>query len=321
MAFSFVKNISVTSGNGCPAFYSLKTTLVSNGWTVQSSSDGTTYNSSGDAITSANSGANGLNNNNAWFRVRVTTAQDGYNREFVIQRGTSASNWNIKYSLVGFTGGSPNATTTPTATDEQFVITTSTAIFTGTESVYICVGNSTDKNQFYLIGVDPGASPRAVKTIFALDRLLANTYPSAEKDPYIIWINAGGTSVDLLAQNISIGSNENQLFTCGWMGKGTAVEAFKRLMGYTYRDGSGNYLHANNRTGYGANSLDGYITTLPIVFGRNAQYTTPRGAKGASTLFQWHSASTTWGTTFTQVSFRDRIVFGDVNVPWDGSAP
>jgi hypothetical protein len=320
MPFNFVKNITVASGNGCAAIYNLKTALKANGWTVESSGDGlAAYGSSTDVITSSGSGANGLDNTSSWFRLRMTTAQDGYNREFLIQRGSASTSWDIKYSVLAFSGGTPSATSAPTSTDEQVVISSSTAIFAGAETVFICAGNSTEKNQFYLIGVD--STSKAVKTIFALDRLLANTYPSVEKDPYIVWINSGGTTIDLLAQNISVGTNENQLFACGWLGKGTATGAFKKLMGYTYRDGSGNYLHANSRTGYGSNSLDGYISTLPIVMGRNNNYTTPRGAKGASTLFQWHSASTTWGTTFTQVSFRDRVVFGDVNAPWDGSAP
>ena len=103
--------------------YTFKELLKTAGWTVPSSSDGTTYNSSGDQITSGASGAGGLANNSAWFRLR----DPGGVKEITIQRGTLNTYYRIKYSfLAKFSGGSPSATQTPSATDEFLMLGTGT---------------------------------------------------------------------------------------------------------------------------------------------------------------------------------------------------
>lgn len=103
-----------TIGTGAAAIFKLKAVLKAAGWTVPSSSDGTTYNSSGDQITVATSGAGGMANNSAWFVIR----EPGGRREWCFQRGTTNQVWRVKYSaLARFTGGSPGATRVPSATD------------------------------------------------------------------------------------------------------------------------------------------------------------------------------------------------------------
>jgi len=88
--------------------------MVSAGWVVKSSGDGTTYNSTGDQISSAAS----LAVTRAWFRIQ----DPGTRREFTFQRGTDNTLWRVKFSESSkFTGGTPNATTTPTATDEALL--------------------------------------------------------------------------------------------------------------------------------------------------------------------------------------------------------
>jgi hypothetical protein len=94
-------------------FYNLKQLMKSAGWTVLSSSDGTTYSSSADIISSAGSGANGMNNNNAWFRI----TDPALTREFVFQNKPSSGTMFavIKYSRqTKFNGGTPSATNLPT---------------------------------------------------------------------------------------------------------------------------------------------------------------------------------------------------------------
>lgn len=92
--------------------YELKELLVSAGWTVESSGDGnSTYNPSGDVIAS---GAT-FQNTRAWFRI---SNPDG--REMTFQTtDTNGRNVRWKYSQsAGFIGGTPDANTTPSATDE-----------------------------------------------------------------------------------------------------------------------------------------------------------------------------------------------------------
>ncbi len=66
MAFIFSKTYPST---GSAAIFAFKELLVDAGWTVLPSSDGTTYNASGDQITTGSSGAGGMANNSAWFRI------------------------------------------------------------------------------------------------------------------------------------------------------------------------------------------------------------------------------------------------------------
>lgn len=104
--------------NGSEAIFELKAVLKSAGWVVQRSSDGTTYNSSGDQISHADSGAGGMANSSAWFVIR----DPGDSHEWCFQRGTSNTFWRVKVSpLDRFTGGSPDNNTVSSATDEQLV--------------------------------------------------------------------------------------------------------------------------------------------------------------------------------------------------------
>jgi hypothetical protein len=100
--------------SGAQAMFRLKETLKHAGWTVLSSGDGTTYWAAADGITLEGSGAGGMNNNSAWFRI----TDPGAERELVFQRGAAHYTWTLQYSrLDKFVGGAPNATTIPTATD------------------------------------------------------------------------------------------------------------------------------------------------------------------------------------------------------------
>lgn len=106
--------------------YEMVSRLVEAGWTVPSSSDGTTYNPAGNVI------ANGILisafsptpgspcNANSWFRLRHPLGSF----ELCFHHGTAnhSDQWKIRYSTLGFTGGAPSATASPTAADEVYVI-------------------------------------------------------------------------------------------------------------------------------------------------------------------------------------------------------
>jgi hypothetical protein len=101
--------------------YTLKTIKKQAGWTIPYSSDGTTFNASGDQITHAGTGAGGLMNNRAWFVAR----EPGGRREWCWQAGNtvSASQARVKYSAAArFALGAPTAQVTPSAADERVLI-------------------------------------------------------------------------------------------------------------------------------------------------------------------------------------------------------
>lgn len=101
-----------TALTGPQGMYRFLVDMLAQGWAVVISSDGTTYNGSGNQISGNGSGAGGLNNTSAYYVLRRTGAPD-----VLVQRASTADIWNIHMSPSGaYTGG--NATTRPTAGDE-----------------------------------------------------------------------------------------------------------------------------------------------------------------------------------------------------------
>src|SRR5210317_722872 len=137
-------NVGPSKSGGDLGIFTLKELMKSVGWTVKSSGDATTYNATGDQITHSGSGANGYGNNGSWFRIQ----DPGTVREYIFQRGTDGRYLKLMYSASDkFTGGTPNATTPPTATDEQGLaraLTTSQLMFdtTATQWFHIAVQNT-----------------------------------------------------------------------------------------------------------------------------------------------------------------------------------
>lgn len=107
--------VNQAPATGSVAMFLIKEMLkFSVGMTHQRSSDGTTMSTVTDQITTGAAGAGGFGNNSAYWIGR-----DGNGREFCIQRGTTDLVWRTKLShSAHFTGGSPSATQTPSATDE-----------------------------------------------------------------------------------------------------------------------------------------------------------------------------------------------------------
>jgi hypothetical protein len=127
-------NVNLLPATGASAIFELMDFLVSSlAWVVLEASDGTTYEAdvpaNGNPITGGGSGANGLGNANAWFRIRepnanVNPASGGIAREWTFQRDSGANDedWRVKVSaLDGFIGGTPGATQTPSAVDEDII--------------------------------------------------------------------------------------------------------------------------------------------------------------------------------------------------------
>ena len=101
------------------AIWNLKETLKDAGWTVTSSGTGTsgTYSASTDLITTPTI----LAGVRAWFVIREPSGAGG--REWCWQRGNNNNEWRVKISPAqGFVGGSPNANTVPSASDQGVIM-------------------------------------------------------------------------------------------------------------------------------------------------------------------------------------------------------
>ena len=110
-------NTSVTTPlTGDEAMYFLKQHLTTNLWMVVESGDGRMAYGVGDMLY-ATSGSNSFDEPGAWCRLQMP----GTTREYLIIRKSDSRSWTIRYSVAGFTGGSPSATVAPTAADQQTI--------------------------------------------------------------------------------------------------------------------------------------------------------------------------------------------------------
>lgn len=209
---ALVHNVNVAAVSGDQMVYLLLTTLLSAGWIVSRSSDGTTYNSSGNQLTGSGSGAGGLGNSSAWFVVR----EPGGVREFCIQRGTVNTSFRIKYSASAkFIGGSPSATRVPSATDEQVLL----GAGSDAAPTYIAHFVASPTGRFHVVaenaainGVYPFwyAQINAsiiTQTFFIFDALKDGTTETADADPCYIANNAaaGASSTPTFANIVTAG--------------------------------------------------------------------------------------------------------------------
>ena len=307
------------TGTGPQCLYTFKTLLKSVGWTVPSSSDATTYNSSGDQIASGSSGATGFANNSAWFILRCPSL-DGYSREFCIQRGTNNTSYRIKYSLAGFSGGSPGATRTPSATDEQILIgggTDASPTFTtyfATDSTYranMMAGDYTDGYSAYLTTFTTGGTSAKYQLLF--DRLVENSYAPEDIDPFVIMCRSTtATSTNL----VTASSNSPR----AWFRKGMTNEGFLDIGMLQLSITSGSALRIYNGI-LSNNPWNLKDDCIPIIYGRGAGAFTSYGIKGISKNLYMVTTSRSVADTLSINSTRDKILLDFLVLPWNGSSP
>jgi hypothetical protein len=311
MSYSFLTNQSpVDIAHGFYAFMGL---LVSAGFTVVSSGDGLSlYSSSGNILTGGGSGAGGLGNGYAWFRVQAP-AVNGQTREYIVQRAGSGGYqddyWAFKYSAsAGFTGGSPDSTHVPTATDEVGIF----GNITGTNQTYdywwqpgqpvprmhFCVGGAAEKYSFYLLFAWTGTI-NGPYSFWAMDVL--QTALAADTDPAVSYCIRLGTA------NVCCNDLFNQNGPCAaWMGAGFF--------------GSVRILYPQNGipAGMGVNAWTNKDDAIPLFWYRSS---TPYGFKGWSTLYMWNTVGRACFDTLSIASTADHLYMNGCLLPWDGSVP
>lgn len=179
---------------GAVAVDALIDTLLAAGWRITRWSDATTYTDATGAPLAVNpygsggSGAGNLGNTSAWFTVRASDSS----REWLFQRNASDAAWTINRSKAGFVGGSPAATTLPTATDATPLFTAASA-FTATPGRLFISADDADGYGWRLMCIPSGGGN--VLTLIA-DVPLDSPDP-ADTDPYLWagYYNATGLTV------------------------------------------------------------------------------------------------------------------------------
>jgi len=303
MAFAWDKS---TPATGAVAIYNLKTLLKAQGWTVQASGDASSYNASGDLITTGAAGAGGLGNTKAWFRIQDPAGV----REYTCQRGANNYQYRIKYSFAGkFTGGTPGLDQTPTATDEVVIVgggsdaspTYATVLHSGDGTYrWQCGADGASPYGFFGVGYPTGGGTDNGHWIYDP---LDDTDP-ADADPYVHYI----TSYAMIDSTISGSSNPPEGFVAAaapttWVDFGAAM--------YTTD------AQATIPTNLPTNPITGEDTLFPILYMRRSAVANP-GYKGKSTLMRWSCPARVTGDTLATKTW---IVINDICLPWDGSVP
>ncbi|HEY5657784.1 MAG TPA: hypothetical protein VIY27_08330 [Myxococcota bacterium] len=290
------------SVNGLPAtgsiaMYDLMEFLrASLGFTITISGDGIAAfdNTGTDVFTNGGvAGANGMGNNNAHF-----TAQDpagGY--EWCFQRSTTDINWEIVVSaLDGFTGG--NATTRPTATDEQVIHNASILPANATYRWHLVGFDAAETGVYPWFAYATLTGTGIPNTLIAHESLDPASFPAlvgtraapttGEPDPSIYVAGLSASSSTFLVTTAA-GAWLGTTPPCdGWYcmnGTNSQTEAFVNMFGSTYAGSpsfADDYAPADSASndGIGPDPRDGSDPMLPMLVGRVARLAAQVGHKG-----------------------------------------
>lgn len=321
------------------ALFRLKEALKSWGWVIQASSDGTNFSNTAGNLNDQITTVAEMNNANAWFVIKEPTAQG---RQYAMKR-FSATSYLVVYiprdgsNNTQAASGAGTATALPTYTTS--VALHGTLPNTGASSWF-----STEGTSYFHIGVDD-AAPYSFYMIGATvgtgapeggswirDGMLSGSYPAGDVDPYVNFLGkvTGVTgSVNCLnVRNLSYATGST-LFNQALSGN---CYLRKNLSGETYVSIQAQWPSNKSATGtttvvnvhnFGTDNHAGRIYTMPLVWirGTTNSQAVPVGWKGISSFLRWTMLSRSGGTTLTISSTRDRVIFGDINVPWDGTVP
>lgn len=310
MAFTAVH---LSAPTGSEALYAWKTLLKAAGWTVTTSSDGTTYSAVADVITTGASGANGLANSKAWFVIANPAGPS-----LCFQRSTSANEtWRVKFSArAGFTGGSPGATQVPSATDEGTAMLGSgtdaspgfaTLFPSDTTYRYNAGVNSVAPRTFYSVAFTAGGSNPNHALMF--DGLQASTFAAGDTFPYIMYVD--GTT-NAFASNLYNDPTKYRTMIAG----GSTI----------YQAAIANYQHSPVTSGLNPNLVTGLDDLLPVIY---IAKDTSAGAlihvKGESSMVLWETVGSVSAPRDTPFQLQgagvnDLMLFGILVFPWDGTA-
>ena len=315
MSFSWTTN--TTPATGTVAMKSLLDKLVAQGGIVKADSDGSTYASAGGQVTGSGSGAHGLANTNAWMRIQMPSGI-----EWLWQRGTADYAWRGKLSMSAhFTGGSPSATQVPSATDEVVFCGGGTdaapsfpSLFATTNGTYRFNLGVDTSGMFWSCGFTTGGG--TISHGMAFD-LLTN---GAASDGFMGLIYCGISNC--FAYNGAFG-----LSTAAPTSPNVCLATIPKLtpagtdfinfpaMSYANKN-FGTYAVPRNLP---TNPLTGNDEPYPIPFMRDASLVSP-GYKGIGQMLKWHGQNrANVGDLITVATTRDRILFNDMSLPWDGS--
>lgn len=352
-------NVNLQPASFIEALYRLKEQLKTAGWIHQASSDGTTFITTvgnvNDKITGfGTSGAGNWGAGHGWWIGAAPGAVSGSTRQICIERVSSDTAIRIKYSYAaGFTGGSPSATQTPSATDEQLLqgsgtnaSPTGANIFSnvtaGLFRWHICA-NSASPYEFYAVGTGFGNATPAAGMMMDY----VSSANNLDNDPYVLhWLGLNGLGSSTSPALGSITPNVDTTFypkcwfragmtnSC-WAGvfpsfvaqyiNGLAINAVT----FGVANGGGPPSSGFDEV-MGSNIFNGLIDIFPTIWYRpeilgttnqNVTGVAVQGYKGISTLLHTSSAPLGQAQLMSRSTAGDTIFWGAFLLPWNGTNP
>lgn len=360
MAYIFSYTAGVSTVSTCnlqpstygEVFFHMKELLKAAGWSVVRSGDGlSAFSGTTDVLTGSGSGANGCNNPGAWFVAQMPSVA-GATRQLLVFMGSTTTIMNrggmrFVYSCSGaFTGGAAN--TRPNATDGfalstllSNIYTTSLSFTTNTDGgsylntfgVYTADNDaSLATNLDFSIGADDGTTAGAKYGFYVIAHTKGaglragavyidplSSYDSLDADPFVLYCSTQadarpqllGYAMSGVSYNLNVFMAPRAIYK-----KGTVDQlpiACPALLPYI----NGTQAAAN----FSINPYSGKDELIPVFYGRSTQFSTQRGFKGTSSLLRMVLQTRNTGDTYSVQSTRDRIVYGEVALPWNGSVP
>lgn len=306
--------------------------LVSAGWTYKASGDGlAAYSATGKVFTGTGAVAGGWNNNKAWARL----ADPGGGREFVIQHNAGAG-LRLKYSASAkFVGGSPSATTPPSATDERVMqgggtdaapsfcanffsgnVATSGTRFQGAALATAPYG-------FWFFGANT-PSGTATNAVIMMDPVLG---VAEDPDPVVWYCCRSAGNVAYMTNTGGYGGSNsppggNNFGTWAHMDVAKSQFVYVDAMAYLQGGGEGGNISTTvnvvRGTAFAVNPFNGKDDILPIMYANPAigGGPTPYGLKGWSTLVRYTGIRR--NTILDTLNSKQWICAGNCWLPWDG---
>ena len=311
MALQFTVNQAPV--NGAVAMWNLVLALIGAGWTKVQDSDGSTYSNTGSQVVGPGTGANGFFNTRAW--VVLQSPAGAGSRQLCIQNTFSTGDyWRLKYSKQsGFTGGSPDAQTVPSATDEVLLFGGGSDASPGTVLYFPSAGG-----YYQQIAVDTAAPYGFYMVVYLkvsgstyssliFDPMVANSYANTDADPLVIYIT-GATSDAITTTYLC----HESLGPAAWYKYGLAGAGFVHCTALMLSNATTQIFPGLA----GSNAYTSNDLIAPIIYHRRGNLSAPVGDKGQSSLLAWKGSARSTGDTLMSKTW---AVFGDLCFKWDGT--
>jgi len=326
MALTFLSSaLSDAPPVGPKVIFDLKTRKKLVGHTIVASGDGlSAFSASGDVITHSGDGPGGMNNQGAWFVEQAPTG--GRQSCFQIGHVNGVLWWQYSKSA-GFVGGSPSASTCPTATDAKNVLGTGPG-FSG--ATYVTGGISAIRYSIlvddaapwgWLVMANPSAgagqsSPYWMQMLLACDPVMALP---GDDDPYMFLAAYGA---DQVGSPVYHGINNTQSAFV----KHATLDGSYGAWGYNngawqsipWRPPAAYPSHQAPNT-LGVNPYSGNDMLIAVPYMASSPPLSNGGYKGLSTLLHFTSANRTMADRYQLEAEGDYRDIGGMAISWDGS--